>query len=538
MLVAPTRTELVAERCRRSLRYFAEQAWPLVEPGVPFVGNWHVDVICEHLEAVSRREIRRLVINIPPRCMKSLTTAVFWPCWEWLGRPETKWLFASYGEKLSIRDSLKCRRLIKTRGVRAGHRDLTVFERLGYQGVLELLWGEEVWELAADQDAKGKFENTRHGYRLATSIGGVGTGEGGDIICIDDPHKADEAESDQVRQGVLDWHDGTIPTRFNQPKTGAEVLIMQRLHEEDLTGHLVEQGGWTHLCLPMEYEPKHQFAWPGDPRTEEGELLWPERIGPDEVAQMRTSLGAYRAAGQLQQRPAPAEGLLFKRKHFRRWRLAESDPEPGHVVIRTYLLELGDETLHVDAGMCRVFQTVDVAASDKATADWTAVSTWALTPQRMLLLLNVERQQFDQLDVAGFLKRKNDEFGNPPMWLEEFGAGKAPLKILRRDSYPAMPLKPEQGTQTDKIARAWTAIAAYEAHQIFHPFENDDTTEWLGAFEHELLSFPNGKNDDMVDTVSYAARLRPVVGTAQVSVPEPPTERAKPHSAGIMSERF
>lgn len=508
-LLAPTKAELEAERCRRSLRHFAGASWPLVEPGVPFVSNWHIDVICEHLEAVSRREIRRLIINIPPRCMKSLTVAVFWPCWEWLERPETKWLFASYGEKLSHRDSMKCRRLIKTAGL-SGAPNRGIVEQLGYQGLLRILSDEEPWELAADQDAKGKFENTRSGYRLATSVSGIATGEGGDNIVLDDVHKADEAESDTVRQGVIDWHDGTIPTRFNQPKTGAEVVMGQRLHEEDICGHLLEQGGWTHLCLPMEYEPKHTFVWPEDPRSEEGELLWPERIGPDEVTAMKTGLGGYRAAGQLQQRPAPAEGLLFKRKHFRRWRIRFE--QTGSLRYHMYELEQDSgEPLHVDGGQCAIFQTVDAAASDKTTADYSVVSTWALTPQRHVLLLHVARQKFDVLEVAGFFERENAARDRPPLWIEELGAGKGPLKTLRLHGYPAMALQPQQGTQLDKIARAWPAIAAYEAHTIFHPVESEETEEWLAKFEHELLSFPNGKNDDQVDTVSYAARLAPTI---------------------------
>jgi phage terminase large subunit-like protein len=531
-MLAPTKAELAAERSRRSLRYFAQAAWPLVEPGVPFSGNWHIDVICEHLEAVSRREIRRLIINIPPRCMKSLTVCVFWPCWEWLDRPETKWLFASYAEKLSLRDSLKCRRLIRSAGVRDG-KDRGIVEQIGYQGLLRVLEGQDAWSLALDQDAKGKFENTRKGYRLATSIGGTATGEGGDIVVIDDPHKANETESDKVRTSVIEWHDSTIPTRFNQPKTGAEVLIMQRLHEEDLAGHLLVQDGWTHLCLPMEHEPKHQFVWPDDPRKVEGELLWSDRIGPDELKAMKAGLGGYRAAGQLQQRPAPAEGLLFKRKHFRRWRTAES--LVGAITAVTYLLDGDDgDVEHVDAGFCRIFQTVDVAASDKETSDYTVVSTWAITPKRQLLLLEVDRQHFDVLDVAGFLKRKNDAHGSPPMWIETFGAGNGPFKTLQNDHYPVLPLRPEHGTQTDKISRAWPAVAAYERHDFFHP----EDAEWLGEFEGELLSFPNGKNDDQVDTVSYAARLLSVVGIAGGARPPDAKPKTKPLTAGLRSKQF
>lgn len=501
----PSQAEFAAERCRRSLRTFVADAWPLVEPGTSFVGNWHVDAICEHLEYVSARQIRRLIINVPPRHMKSLASAVFWPCWEWLDRPETKWLFASYAQSLSTRDSLKCRRLIKTEGTRHPDPDRTALEQLGYRGLLRTLHGDDAWSLSADQDAKMRFENTRHGYRLATSVTGGATGEGGDIVVVDDAHKVLEAESDVRREQVSEWFDGTMRSRLNQPKSGAFVVIMQRVHEEDLVGHLLEQGGWEHVCLPAEYEPSHPFVWPSDPRTEEGELLWPERIGPAELDDLKL-MGSYRAAGQLQQRPAPAEGLLFKRKHFRRWRVRHD--YRGALRYHVYELEQDSgETLHVDGGQCQIFQTADAAASDKTTADFSVVSTWALTPQRQLLLLKVERQRFDVLEVAGFFERENDAHGRPPLWIEEFGAGKGPLKTLRQHGYPAMALQPQQGTQLDKTARAWPAVAAYEGHSIFHPVDDPDEFPWLGEFEHELLSFPYGKNDDQVDTVSYAARL-------------------------------
>jgi predicted phage terminase large subunit-like protein len=536
MLVAPSRAELEAERCRRSLSYFTRAVWPLIEPATQFVPNWHIDVIAEHLEAVRRREIRKLIINIPPRCMKSVSVAVCWPMWQWLDDPSHQWMFMSYAEKLSLRDSLKCRRLIETRGVKSG-RDRGIVEQLGYQGLLRALHGDDAWSLTLDQNAKGKFQNTSNGYRLATSVAGTATGEGADTVVIDDPHKAAEAESDDVRRGVCEWHDTTVPTRFNDPKRSAEVLIMQRLHQKDLTGHLISKGGWTHLCLPMQYEAKHPFVWPDDPRTKEGEPLWSARIGIDEITTLKKDLGGYNAAGQLQQRPAPAEGLMFKRANFRRWRLVED--VTGAVITRTYQLDGDDGELeHVNAGGCRVFQTCDVAASDKQQADYTVVSTWAITPARQLLLLEVERQQFDTLDVAGFLRRKNREHGDVPIWIEIFGAGRGPYKSLTRqntgEAVPVMALKPEHGTQLDKIARAWPAVAAYEAHDIFHPQD----ASWLGDFETELLGFPNAENDDQVDTVSYAARLRTSVSVGAVEARKEATPAVRPTMSGMRSEQF
>ena len=232
--------EIESEMARRSLREFVRQAWHVVEPATPYIPGWHLDAICDHLEAVSRREIRNLLINMPPRHMKSLAVSVFWPCWEWATWPERKWLFSSYAASLSIRDSLKCRRLIESPWYQAN-------------------WGDR-FQLTGDQNAKQRFENNKSGYRLATSVGGTATGEGGDRIVVDDPHNVNEAESDLVRRGVIDWWDQVMSTRLNDPKTGAKVIVMQRVHEADLAGHVLAQGGYEHLCLPAEYEGPAGFS--------------------------------------------------------------------------------------------------------------------------------------------------------------------------------------------------------------------------------------------------------------------------------------
>jgi hypothetical protein len=177
-------------------------------------------------------------------------------------------------------------------------------------------WGGQV-RLSGDQNAKDRFENERSGGRIATGVGGAKTGEGGDIVIIDDAHKIEEARSPVMRRRTIDWYDQTISTRLNDPRTGAIVVIGQRLHEEDLFGHLLASGEWEHLCLPAEYEPEHPHLWAADPRLEAGELLWPARFGPRELAELKRQLGSYGAAGQLQQRPAPAGGGIFQRKWWR-----------------------------------------------------------------------------------------------------------------------------------------------------------------------------------------------------------------------------
>ena len=317
------REEIDCEFATRSLRQFVRQAWAGVEPSTPFVPGWHIDAIVEHLEAVTRGQIRNLLINVPPRHMKSLLVSVFWPAWEWTRWPERRWLYSSYGAQLSIRDSVQCRRLIESPWYQAR-------------------WGDR-FALTSDQNTKGRFDNDRSGYRLSTSVGGAVTGEGGDRIVCDDPNNVNEVESDSVRKATNDWFDVVMSTRVNDPKTAGKVVVMQRCHQQDLSGHLLEQGDWEHLCLPAEYEGPPcvtSIGW-GDPRLEHGELLWPERFGAQEIESLKRSLGSYAAAGQLQQRPSPAGGGLLKRHWFRFWQLPEANLPPVTVRLPDGTLQAG-----------------------------------------------------------------------------------------------------------------------------------------------------------------------------------------------------
>jgi predicted phage terminase large subunit-like protein len=307
MVVLPELAVVEMALAGTALAHFIRQAWPIVEPKTPLRWGWHIDAISEHLEAVSDGNIKKLLINIPPRHMKSLTVCVFWPCWEWGPRsqPSTRWLFSSYAESLSKRDSLKCRRLITSDW---------------YQS----RWGE-VFKITGDQNEKMRFENDKTGYRVATTVLGIGTGEGGDRIVVDDPHNVREGESDVRRGNVLDWWDESMSTRGNTPEA-AKVIIMQRVHEGDLAGHVLsEKEGYVHLCLPARYESDRvvKTALPldgmefRDMRTEEGEPLWPAMYDDTALADLEKDMSEYAVAGQLQQRPAPRGGGLFKTENFK-----------------------------------------------------------------------------------------------------------------------------------------------------------------------------------------------------------------------------
>jgi len=367
----------------RSLADYVRQAWPIVEPSTRYIHGWHIDAICEHLQAVTNGEIRNLLINVPPRYAKSLLVCVFWFTWEWTFKPETRWMFSSYSETFAIRDSLKCRRILDSPWYRQN-------------------WGN-VFRLTGDQNQKSRFENDKTGFRMAAGVGGGQTGEGGDRIVVDDPIKALDAYSDLARKQVIDWWDETMSTRANA-KTSARVIIMQRLHELDLAGHILERmrdGGeqYEHLCLPAEYEPKKYVTSIGwkDPRTEEGELLWPERFDAGWITDLKVALGSYGAAGQLQQQPAPAGGGLFKREWFE---IVGAAPREAQRV-----------------------RYWDEAGSTATRADYSAGVLLARDGDGVFYVENVVRGQWSALSREDIIKQTamNDDanYGQITLWMEQ-----------------------------------------------------------------------------------------------------------------------
>ena len=290
-------------RLEDDLVLFVEEAWSVLEPGTQFQPNWHIHAIGEFLTAARRGQIRRGIINIPPRHMKSLLTTVNFPCWIWSTEPEKRFMFASYSGNLSQDHSVLRRSLLLSE------------------------WYQELWsdrvQLASGQNLKTQFANRRGGRMIATSVGGTATGRGGEFVIVDDPHSAQQALSEAHRQRAIKFFDQTLTTRLNDPKTGVILIIMQRLHEADLTGHLLAKGGWEHLKLPAEAEERERiiFAITGEVHDRmPGEALWPERFPKQVLEEQKISMGSYAYAGQMQQNPAPLEGAIIKREWIKFYR--------------------------------------------------------------------------------------------------------------------------------------------------------------------------------------------------------------------------
>lgn len=458
------------EMAERSLADFTRQAWHVIEPATLMLWNWHLDAISEHLEAVTAGEITRLVINMPPRHMKSIAVSVCWLAWEWIAHPARRWVFSSYAHALALRDSLKTRRLIMSPWYQAR-------------------WGDR-FKLTGDQNAKERFENSATGFRLATSVGGIGTGEGGDLIISDDPHNVKEAESETVRESTLEWWDQTMSTRLNDPRTGAFVIVMQRVHEKDLTGHVLEQGGYVHLCLPAEFERAHIYPmtnWPGvtvkDPRKREGELLWPERFDRKSVDELKVRLGSYGASGQLQQRPSPAEGGVYKRAWFRRW---QAGALPRFI---------------------RLIWSWDTAVSEEDTAAFTVGGLWGEAEAGFFRLAHFRaRVEYPELKAA--VRDCYNRRQTAAILVEDKSSGQQVVQELKRvDLSPLGEPKPVKlpvigvkVTRNDKLVRARAVSPLAEAGLVWIPEE----AEWVEPWLHEVCTFPNSEYADQVDEMSQA----------------------------------
>jgi predicted phage terminase large subunit-like protein len=453
----PPIAEVSAERCRRSFKYFVASAWHLVCPEEIFVDGWHIDAICQYLQglACGRIPSNNLLINIPPRHMKSLLCNVFYPAWVWTIIPSAKFLMFSYSEDLTVRDSMKCRQLIGSNWYQ---------ERFGVR-------------INPRNDTKAQFDNMDGGYRYCFGLGGSISGQGGDFLIIDDPLEISKSNSKPVREAVNFTFDSAISTRGNDPKTVKKVIIMQRLHQDDLVGHILEKDEvWEQLILPAEYEGERFQSSIGfkDPRGVEGQLLWPQRFGDDEIAKMKSNLSSAMAAGQLQQRPAPLLGNVFKREWF-------------------------EERLALPTGTIAVYQSWDTAASIEDTSAFSAGLVGYLMPDYRLFIggLSRDRVEFPQLHYMIEKLAKPNQNQLKGIIIENKSSGIQAIQSLKQTSWVGeyvIPFNPKG----EKIARAYEAARWCEKGMILLP-KPDPRYPWLADFEDELFNYPNTKYKDQID---------------------------------------
>ncbi len=463
--------ELDRIEAEESLENFICQMWPVLEPNRRLVRGWALGAVCEHLQAITEGQIKRLVINIPPGFTKSMTTDVFWPAWEWGPKnlPGMRYVCISYSDVLTIRDNRRCRQVI-------------------YYPPYQEMWGDR-FQISTEQNAKIRFDTDATGWKIATSLSGGVSGERGDRVIIDDPHKVNEAESDTVRNRVLRDFSEVVTTRVND-ELSAIVVIMQRIHEYDVSGLiLARELGYDHLCLPMEYETDHptpsktvlDFV---DPRRKDGEMLCEGRCSrpflEDNIKPgLRAWGGTYAEAGQLQQRPAPRGGGLFKKTDF-----IVEDRGPTTVVARA--------------------RGWDLAASDAPTAKYTAGVKMAIDDEGRVWIEDVERFQGTIHKVETTIAATGQQDGRgviQDLPQDPGAAGKAQVATFGRLLHGLVfRTSPESGS---KVSRAAPLASQAEGGNLFLV-----RAPWNDAFIHEAASFPTGMFSDQVDGASRAyARL-------------------------------
>lgn len=451
---------------RNNFSSFVQKCFGAVDPNAAYLHNWHLDLIADYLEACRAGDIRKLIINMPPRYMKSIAVTVAFPAWLMGHNPSEKILAASYSSKLSLKHSLDCRMICESQ------------------------WYRELFpefKLAPDQNEKSKFMTTARGHRIATSVGGSATGEGGNYLIADDPQNPQEAQSDVKRQKVLDWYDQTWGSRLNDKKKGVQIVVMQRLHEDDLSGHLMIGEDFTHLKIPMIAEGKTivQFGERIYKVREDGEVLHNARETLEELEPQRKRYGEYGWSGQMQQNPSPSDGGIFKRSWFSYYK-----PE-----------ELPTEWVQKIA-------SADTAFSEKKTADYSTCGTFLICKidgMERYYLLDVWRGQEAYPTLKQELKNSYSKHKQDLFLIEDKASGQSIIQDLKRHTdIPVRAIK----VDTDKISRAYAASPQVEARKLYLP----EDAHWINDYINELTTFPMGKNDDMVDMTTQFLNYAKGVG--------------------------
>ncbi len=525
------------------VRYF----WHILEPETPFVDGWPLHAICEHLEAVTFGEVTRLLINVPPGFAKSLLVDVFWPAWEWgpMNKAHLRYVAFSYSASLTERDNGRFRDLITCRDYHS-------------------LYGDHV---NLRNKTTLKVTNTSTGWKLASSVGGVGTGERGDRVILDDPHNVKESESETVRAETVRWFRESLSSRFNDLESGALIIIMQRVHEDDVSGVILGLGfDYCHLMIPWEYESDRQYDGDGDlvktsigwidprfdeddPESTDGEPAWPARFSVDAMARTRHEVGPYAWAGQYQQSPSPRGGGIFQRSWWQLW-TGSTFPLFEYVI-----------------------GSIDGAFTEKEENDPSAMTVWGIfvhpeTKRRGIMLIDAWRKW---LQMHGDPTPRKDhetvKIGDDAqtklrkeiMWKQRVSADwglvewaaytcryrrvdKLLIEAKASGITAAQELQRLHGLEGwdiqlvppkgDKVARALAVQPTFSQQRIWAP-----ARDWAEMVIDEAAAFPRAKYDDLTDSMTQALKYLRDAGLAQtdneITAQEMETVRHKPKMVAL-----
>ncbi|RJL15275.1 phage terminase large subunit [Paracoccus siganidrum] len=453
-LTEADRLAIERELCRRSFADFVKLAWPNIIPD-RLQWNWHLEAISDHLQAVSRGEITRLLINIPPGTSKSTLTGIMFPAWLWgpAGQPGHRYIGAAHEQGLAVRDNRLTRELVTSS------------------------WYQNLWpvKLAGDQNEKLYFETSGRGFRQACAVASM-TGRRGHTIVWDDPLNPEKANSPVARETALRVFQETLPTRLNDPASSAIIVVMQRLHEDDPSGHILRNDlGYDHLLIPMEFEPERRkttsIGWT-DPRSEEGELLDPVRFPREVVERDKVAMGSYAYAGQMQQRPAPRGGGILRDDW---WQYYDLPPDIEWRGI-----------------------WADTAQKAKESSDYSVFQCWGKSTTGKAVLLDQIRGKWEAPELLtqarAFWSKHKAVKGKGVLRsckIEDKVSGTGLIQTLRREGVPVIGIP----RATDKVTRAMDAAPSIESGQVLLP----RNAPWLSEFLAEASAFPNGTNDDQLD---------------------------------------
>lgn len=427
---------------------FIGQVFECTDPGTTFLHNWHIDLIASHLKQVTEGKIKRLIINMPPRSLKSVCVSVAWPAWLLGQNPALRIMAASYSNMLSIKHSLDTRL------------------------VLESDWYKKLFPdtiICDDQNEKSKFLTTKRGFRFATSVGGSATGEGADILIVDDPHNPLQAASQVQRQHAINWFDQTFSTRLNNKKQGAIIVVMQRLHVNDLSGHLLQKGGWQHLCLPSRFDKNVTYYYEHKNITiTAGSYLHDAREGATEIATAKRELGSYGFSAQYQQQPVLLKGGMVEWDWIMRY--------------------------DVEVGRDKVTQSWDTAIKSGQGNDYSVCTTW-LEKENGYYLLDVVAMKVEYPELKKKCILLASIWQPNAILIEDKASGQSLLQDLRKSTkLPVIAISPK----SDKLTRFARVTTLFEAGKIYLPHK----AAWLVDYETQLLGFPNIHHDDMIDSTS------------------------------------
>ena len=437
---------------------FVQATFPIVSGGDRFLSNWHIEAMAYQLSRVLRGEIRRLIITVPPRSLKSICASVALPAFLLGHDPRRRIICVSYSDSLARKHANDCRALMRS----------ALYECL-FPGT----------RISPAKDTEAEIMTTMRGSRLTTSVGGTLTGRGGNLLILDDPLKPQDAQSESARASLIQWYSNTLLSRLDQKTEGAIIVVMQRLHPEDLVGYLLDQsGGWTHLNLPAIAEERSVIALDQNRQFIRlpGDLLHPEREPQAALDEMRGTMGSMEFAAQYQQAPVPAGGNLIKWSWFKFFETPPT-PQPGDRIIVSW----------------------DTAVSSKELADYSACVV-LLIRRETIFILDVVRARLEYPELRRTVISNHNRWRRQTnaytLLIEKKGSGLSLIQDLQRENIHAIGIDPHG----DKVMRMAAQTAPIEAGAVQLP----SRAPWLDDFKKELLSFPLSRHDDQVDALSQA----------------------------------